>query len=150
VSTSAVMQAFVYRVHGLHVPMQVKMKPGKPLTFATIDASGSRKAMIVFGLPGNPVSSIVTYNLVCLPALRKLCGHKVCACSHVVDISSKADLCLTPPPLAAASPRPKLDMMVLCCQAIWSAASSRTTLCACRRCICCLAIECTRLPSIIA
>ncbi len=61
----------------VHVWLQVKMKPGKPLTFATIDASGSRKAMIVFGLPGNPVSSIVTYNLVCLPALRKLSGHQV-------------------------------------------------------------------------
>ncbi|CAL5220125.1 g2080 [Coccomyxa viridis] len=55
---------------------RVRMKPGKPLTFATIDASGSRKAMTVFGLPGNPVSSIVTYNLVCLPALRKLSGHQ--------------------------------------------------------------------------
>ena len=53
------------------------MKPGKPLTYATIEASGSSKAMIVFGLPGNPVSSIVTYNLVCLPALRKLSGHQV-------------------------------------------------------------------------
>ena len=61
----------------VHVRPQVKMKPGKPLTFATIDANGSRKAMIVFGLPGNPVSSIVTYNLVCLPALRKLSGHQV-------------------------------------------------------------------------
>ena len=61
----------------VHVAVQVKMKPGKPLTFATIGASGSRKAMIVFGLPGNPVSSIVTYNLVCLPAIRKLSGHQV-------------------------------------------------------------------------
>ena len=61
----------------VHVTVQVRMKPGKPLTFATIDAASSRKAMIVFGLPGNPVSSIVTYNLVCLPALRKLSGHQV-------------------------------------------------------------------------
>ena len=53
------------------------MKPGKPLTYATIEATSSSKAMIVFGLPGNPVSSVVTYNLVCLPALRKLSGHQV-------------------------------------------------------------------------
>ncbi len=65
----------------MKVTVQVRMKPGKPLTFATIDASESRKAMIVFGLPGNPVSSIVTYNLVCLPALRKLSGHQVHALS---------------------------------------------------------------------
>ena len=52
------------------------MKPGKPLTFATLDtASGGRT--LVFGLPGNPVSSIVTFNLVVLPALRKLAGWQV-------------------------------------------------------------------------
>lgn len=35
------------------------------------------RKMLVFGLPGNPVSSIVTFNLVVLPALRKLLGWKV-------------------------------------------------------------------------
>ena len=38
--------------------------------------SGKRR-MLVFGLPGNPVSSIVTFNLVVLPALRKMAGWKV-------------------------------------------------------------------------
>ena len=56
------------------------MKPGKPLTFATIDhgggPSGSRR-LLVFGLPGNPVSSLVTFALVVLPCLRKLAGWKV-------------------------------------------------------------------------
>jgi gephyrin len=59
----------------------VKMKPGKPLTFATMDVpnkfSGGSRKLLVFGLPGNPVSSIVTFNLVVLPALRKLAGWKV-------------------------------------------------------------------------
>lgn len=32
---------------------------------------------MVFGLPGNPVSSLVTFNLVVLPALRRLAGWKV-------------------------------------------------------------------------
>jgi hypothetical protein len=36
-----------------------------------------RKRMMVFGLPGNPVSSLVTFNLVVLPALRRLAGWKV-------------------------------------------------------------------------
>jgi len=59
---------------------KVKMKPGKPLTFATMDVpnkegAGARR-MLCFGLPGNPVSSIVTFNLVVLPALRKLAGWK--------------------------------------------------------------------------
>lgn len=55
---------------------KVCMKPGKPLTFATLELGGSRR-MFVFGLPGNPVSSIVTFNLVVLPALRKMAGWQV-------------------------------------------------------------------------
>lgn len=35
--------------------------------------------MLVFGLPGNPVSSIVTFNLVVAPALHKMAGWKVTA-----------------------------------------------------------------------
>ena len=33
--------------------------------------------MLVFGLPGNPVSSIVTFNLVVVPALHKMAGWQV-------------------------------------------------------------------------
>ncbi|EIE21770.1 molybdopterin biosynthesis protein [Coccomyxa subellipsoidea C-169] len=55
---------------------KVCMKPGKPLTFATLDgaAGSSGRGLVVFGLPGNPVSSIVTFNLVVLPALRAMAG----------------------------------------------------------------------------
>lgn len=53
------------------------MKPGKPLTFATIDATDSTGRLVIFGLPGNPVSSIVTFNLIVLPALRKMAGWEV-------------------------------------------------------------------------
>ena len=38
---------------------RLRMKPGKPLTFATVDVDGRRR--LVFGLPGNPVSSLVTF-----------------------------------------------------------------------------------------
>lgn len=51
---------------------RIRMKPGKPLTFATADINGHRK--LVFGLPGNPVSSLVTFYLMAVPALRKLAG----------------------------------------------------------------------------
>jgi gephyrin len=51
---------------------RLRMKPGKPLTFATVDADGRRR--LVFGLPGNPVSSLVTFYLVAVPAIRKLAG----------------------------------------------------------------------------
>jgi gephyrin len=52
------------------------MKPGKPLTFASIPRAkkGPEDQLLVFGLPGNPVSSIVTFNLAALPAIRKLGG----------------------------------------------------------------------------
>ncbi len=52
---------------------RIRMKPGKPLTFATAEIEGRRK--LIFGLPGNPVSSLVTFYLMALPALRKLAGH---------------------------------------------------------------------------
>lgn len=56
---------------------RVLMKPGKPLTFATMDISGPKaRKMLVFGLPGNPVSSLVTFNLVVLPALRRMSGWR--------------------------------------------------------------------------
>ncbi|KAF8056231.1 CNX1 [Scenedesmus sp. PABB004] len=54
---------------------RVLMKPGKPLTFATLDAAGGRQ-LLVFGLPGNPVSSFVCFHLVVLPALRKMAGWR--------------------------------------------------------------------------
>lgn len=48
---------------------KVRMKPGKPLLF------GSRGNTLVFGLPGNPVSGLVGFELFVRPALRKLAGH---------------------------------------------------------------------------
>lgn len=48
---------------------QVAMRPGKPITFGSL---GGRP---VFGLPGNPVSAMVTFELFVRPALRKMAGH---------------------------------------------------------------------------
>jgi molybdopterin molybdotransferase len=48
---------------------KVEMKPGKPVFF------GSRGDHLVFGLPGNPVSSLVCFELFVRPALRRLGGH---------------------------------------------------------------------------
>jgi molybdopterin biosynthesis enzyme len=47
---------------------KVFMKPGKPLTFAT---AGD---LVIFGLPGNPVSSMVSLELFVRPALLKMQG----------------------------------------------------------------------------
>lgn len=50
----------------------VLMKPGYPLAFGVIEATGT----LVFGLPGNPVSTAVTFEEFVRPALRKLMGHR--------------------------------------------------------------------------
>jgi molybdopterin molybdotransferase len=49
---------------------KVAMKPGKPVFF------GTRGEALVFGLPGNPVSALVCFELFVRPALRKLGGHE--------------------------------------------------------------------------
>ena len=49
--------------------MQVAIKPAKPFAFGTIDG------VPVFGLPGNPVSSLVSFELLARPALRRMMGH---------------------------------------------------------------------------
>lgn len=48
----------------------------KPTTFATLPRERpSSPDTLVFSLPGNPASAMVTYNLFVLPCLRKLSGH---------------------------------------------------------------------------
>ncbi|MGQ9739801.1 molybdopterin molybdotransferase MoeA [Chloroflexus sp.] len=47
---------------------RIAFKPGKPTTFATIGGK------LVFGLPGNPVSSLVSFEVFVRPALRVLQG----------------------------------------------------------------------------
>lgn len=48
---------------------RVAIRPGKPLAF------GQWGQTLFFGLPGNPASSMVTFELFVRPALRKLAGH---------------------------------------------------------------------------
>ena len=55
--------------------MQIAIKPAKPFAFGLL-ASGGRRVP-VFGLPGNPVSSMVSFELFARPALRKMMGHTV-------------------------------------------------------------------------
>ncbi len=48
---------------------KVAMKPGKPLVFGS-----TPRGQLVFGLPGNPISSMVSFELFVRPALRRLVG----------------------------------------------------------------------------
>jgi molybdopterin molybdotransferase len=53
---------------------KVEMKPGKPVYFGT-RAPGPPPVGLVFGLPGNPVSALVCFELFVRPAIRRLMGH---------------------------------------------------------------------------
>ncbi|RAL65612.1 hypothetical protein DID88_005284 [Monilinia fructigena] len=56
---------------------RVSMKPGKPTTFATIPVKnndGQKVSKVIFSLPGNPVSAIVTLHLFVLPSLHRASG----------------------------------------------------------------------------
>ena len=49
--------------------MQVAIKPAKPLAFGTVGDTP------IFGLPGNPVSSMVSFELFARPGIRAMMGH---------------------------------------------------------------------------
>jgi molybdenum cofactor synthesis domain-containing protein len=49
--------------------MQVAIRPAKPFAFGVVGATP------VFGLPGNPVSSMVSYELLARPGLRRVAGR---------------------------------------------------------------------------
>jgi molybdopterin molybdotransferase len=53
---------------------QVAMKPGKPLAFGAVRRADGSEALFV-GMPGNPVSSFVTFLLTVAPLLRALQGR---------------------------------------------------------------------------
>lgn len=66
------------------------MKPGKPTTFASMPKrpapesppSDPAPRCLFFGLPGNPVSCLVTLSLLVLPAVRCLRGLPAAQCLH--------------------------------------------------------------------
>jgi molybdenum cofactor synthesis domain-containing protein len=51
--------------------MQIAIRPAKPFAFGLVGTARTP----VFGLPGNPVSSMVSYELLARPALRRMAGH---------------------------------------------------------------------------
>lgn len=60
---------------------KVAMKPGKPFAFGVLNKINSKNSDAqqgwFFGLPGNPVSAVVTYHQLVVPALRYLAGENV-------------------------------------------------------------------------
>ena len=63
--------------------LQIAIKPAKPFAFGRIDGTP------VFGLPGNPVSSLVSFELITRPALRRMMGHRRLARPSLVAVSDE-------------------------------------------------------------
>jgi len=55
---------------------KVAIKPGKPLAFGFVRATSDADAIPFFGLPGNPVSSFVTFTVIAKPYLLKFQGNE--------------------------------------------------------------------------
>jgi molybdopterin molybdotransferase len=69
----------------------VAIKPGKPLTVASF-ARNSCASTLYFGLPGNPVSALVTFWRFVQPALRKLAAGPLPYGPHFVEAVALQDL----------------------------------------------------------
>jgi molybdopterin molybdotransferase len=73
---------------------KVHLKPGKPVWFGT--KAGAADEKLVFGLPGNPVSSLVCFELFVRPAIGRLAGRGDTALSELearltIDHVSRGD-----------------------------------------------------------
>ena len=64
--------------------MQVAIKPAKPFAFGLLDGTP------VFGLPGNPVSSFVSFEMFTRPALKQMMGSPRLSRPSVVGIADVA------------------------------------------------------------
>lgn len=65
---------------------RVAMKPGKPAILSTL------RGRVIFGLPGNPVSCMVSFHLFVLPALRKAMGQERGLFHGAIDVRLTAPL----------------------------------------------------------
>lgn len=79
----------VLQQHGVEqVFHKVKLKPGKPLWFGVLSSDESQT--LVFGLPGNPVSSLVCFLLFVAPVISKFTGT-LSSCLRKTTANLKAD-----------------------------------------------------------
>jgi molybdenum cofactor synthesis domain-containing protein len=67
-----VVKAVLGRIADMHW-FQIAMKPAKPFAFGTMPGVGE-STVPIFGLPGNPVSSLMSFELIARPAIRTMMG----------------------------------------------------------------------------
>jgi len=75
----------------------VKMQPGKPVVFGRLPATTDQPARYFFGLPGNPVSTMVTFRVFVAPLLAALAGERnwqpnIAMAKLVADFRTKSGL----------------------------------------------------------
>lgn len=68
--------------------MQMAIKPAKPFAFGTLTRDDGT-VVPIFGLPGNPVSSLVSFELMARPALRRMMGHSRLTRTSLVAIADR-------------------------------------------------------------
>ncbi|MEO6828600.1 MAG: gephyrin-like molybdotransferase Glp [Acidobacteriaceae bacterium] len=54
----------------------VRMQPGKPVVFGRVPAAEDRPPRFFFGLPGNPISTMITFRALVQPLLAALAGQR--------------------------------------------------------------------------
>jgi len=80
-----VVKAVLGRIADMHW-MQIAIKPAKPFAFGLL-AAGEGPATPIFGLPGNPVSALVSFEMLARPALRQMMGHERIGRTRVVAVA---------------------------------------------------------------
>ena len=96
----------------------VRMQPGKPVVFGRFPAlAADASARYFFGLPGNPVSTQVTFHCFVEPMLRAMCGEvaegpRFVSAALAEEVAGKAGLMrLLPARLDAARVRPRVRLV---------------------------------------
>jgi molybdopterin molybdotransferase len=77
-----VVKAVLGRIADMHW-MQIAIKPAKPFAFGRLEGRP------IFGLPGNPVSSLVSFELLARPALRRMMGHRRLTRPNIVAVADE-------------------------------------------------------------
>ena len=75
----------------------VKMQPGKPVVFGRVSSDGDQSERYFFGLPGNPVSTMVTFRVFVEPVLAALAGERnwqpnIAMAKLIADVRTKTGL----------------------------------------------------------
>ena len=129
---------------------KIALRPGKPLWFGVREAAGART--LVFGLPGNPVSSFVCCELFVRPAIAALSGgvfsglsRVVAELDHALDHKGERAACLPArvtwlPASSRAGALPTVGILS------WRGSADMATL-AQANALACLPAECVSLPA---